>query len=169
MKAATWMLLGTMLALPAWAGGRAVRADPDEGTDAQERWTRKARTLRTLELAEVLGLNEADALKLSQRLAPYEAKREPLQSQLLESARVLRRASMGDATAFAQVDGALQKIPEIKRQIEQLDAEMFRSLAQDLGPQQKARLALTFARLPRQMREMAREGRGRGRGGAAEE
>ena len=48
----------------------------------------------------------------------------------------------------------------IDQQIEQVDRDLFTELSTGLPPQKKAQLALVMARLPMQLREMAR-GKGR--------
>jgi hypothetical protein len=113
--------------------------------------------MRTLAIADALELDDAATLKLRDRLAKFEEQRAPIQSQLFEQTLVLRRAAKGDTTAYAQVDGAIQKVLALRGQIEQMDRDLFAELSAGLPPQKKARLALAMARLPQQMREMAQE------------
>ena len=122
-----------------------------------EQWQKRARLMRTLAIADALELDDAATLKLRDRLVRFEQKREPIHSQLMEQTVVLRRAAKGDTTAFAQVDGAVQRVLALRGQLEQLDRDLFTELSAGLTPQKKARLALAMARLPQQMREMAQE------------
>ena len=122
-----------------------------------EQWQKRARLMRTLAIADALELDDAATLKLRDRLARFEEKRAPIQSQVLEQTVVLRRAAKGDTTAYAQVDAAIQKVLSFRAQLEQLDRELFTELSAGLSPQKKARLALAMARLPQQMREMAQD------------
>jgi len=122
-----------------------------------EQWQKRARLMRTLAIADALELDDTATLKLRDRLARFEETRGPIQTQLLEQTVVLRRAAKGDTTAFAQVDGAIQKVLALRGQLEQLDRQLFAELSVGLTPQKKARLALAMARLPQQMREMAQD------------
>ncbi len=140
----------------AWAqdGG----GPPEDGHGpGSEQWQKRARLMRTLSIADALELDDAATLKLRDRLARFEERRAPLQHQLFDQTVVLRRAAKGDTTAFAQVDGAIQKVLALRAQLEQLDRELFAELAAGLSPPKKARLALAMARLPQQMREMAQD------------
>jgi hypothetical protein len=147
------VLLVTLAAGSAWAQDR---EQPGEGPGS-EQWQKRARLMRTLSIAEALELDDAATLKLRDRLVRFEDKRAPLQHQLLEQTLVLRRAAKGDTTAFAQVDGAIQKVLALRSQLDQLDRDLFSELSAGLSPQKKARLALAMARLPQQMREMAQD------------
>jgi len=122
-----------------------------------EQWQKRARLMRTLAIADALDLDDTATLKLRDHLAHFEQTRAPIQAQLLEQTVVLRRAAKGDTTAFAQVDGAIQKVLALRGQLEQLDRQLFAELSAGLSPQKKARLALAMARLPQQMREMAQD------------
>ena len=91
-------------------------------------------------------------------VSPYPRRRlVRLQRQLFEQTVVLRRAAKGDTTAFAQVDGAIQKVLTLRAQLEARDRDLFAELSAGLSPAKKARLALAMAHLPQQMREMAQE------------
>ena len=129
---------------------------PDDGPGSEE-WQKRARLVRTLAIADALELDDAATLKLRDRLSRFEDKRAPIHRQLMEETLVLRRAAKGDTTAFAEVDGAIQKVLALRAQLEQMDKDLFTELSAGLSPQKKARLALAMARLPQQMREMAQE------------
>ena len=148
------VLVAALAAGSAWAQDAGSR--PGEGPGS-EQWQKRARLMRTLSIAEALELDDAATLKLRDRLVRFEDKRAPLQHQLFEQTLVLRRAAKGDTTAFAQVDGAIQKVLALHAQLDQLDRDLFSELSAGLSPQKKARLALAMARLPQQMREMAQD------------
>lgn len=152
----TVAILAALLAVPS---ARAQGGPPpgDGAGPPGEGWQKRARLMRTLAIADALELDDAAALKLRDRLAKFEDKRAPIQSQLFEQTLVLRRAAKGDTTAYAQVDGAIQKVLALRGQIEQMDRDLFAELSAGLTPQKKARLALAMARLPQQMREMAQD------------
>lgn len=135
-------------------GGPRSSDGPGPGS---EQWQRRARLMRTLSIADALELDDVATLKLRERLARFEDKRAPIQHQLFEQTVVLRRAAKGDTTAFAQVDGAIQKVLALRAQLDQLDRELFAELSAGLAPPKKARLALAMAHLPQQMREMAQD------------
>jgi hypothetical protein len=148
-----WALLASAGAFAQDAGPHSEMGPGPNG----EQWQKRARLMRTLAIADALELDDAATLKLRDRLARFEDRRAPIQSQLLEQTVVLRRAAHGDTTAYAQVDGAIQKVLALRTQLEQLDRELFTELSAGLPPQKKARLALAMARLPQQMREMAQD------------
>jgi hypothetical protein len=137
-------------------GGTRGHDGTGQGGD-HEQWQKRARLMRTLAIAEALELDDAATLKLRDRLARFEERRSPIQSQLIEQTVVLRRAAKGDTTAYAQVDGAIQKVLNLRSQLEALDRELFAELSAGLSPQKKARLALAMAHLPQQVREMAQD------------
>jgi hypothetical protein len=159
MKTTTAALVALLVAGSAWAQGPGPGPGPDNPAGA-EQWQKRARLMRTLAIADALGLDDAGTLRLNAQLAQYEDRRHPLQQQLFAESQTLRRAARGDTTAFGQVDGAIQKILALKTQLDQLDRSLFSELSAGLPPQKKAALALAMARLPEQMREMAR-GKGR--------
>ena len=150
------VLLVALAAASAWAQDGGPGSGDGPGPNG-EQWQKRARLMRTLAIADALELDDAATFKLRDRLARFEEKRAPLHSQLLEQTVVLRRAAKGDTTAYAQVDGAIQKVLTLRAQLEQMDRELFAELSAGLTPQKKARLALAMARLPQQMREMARD------------
>jgi hypothetical protein len=159
MKTTAAVVAAVLLMGDAWAQAPAAPGDGSDGPG--EQFQKRARMMRTLAIADALGLDDASALKLREQLGRFEERRAPLQAQLVEQTLVLRRAAKGDTTAFAQVDGAITKILALKGQVEQIDRELFAELSAGLTPQKKARLALAMARLPQQVREMAQGKAGR--------
>jgi len=159
----TWMVLG-MLALAGAAEAGPKKADGPAPGPQREQFDQRAQMAVTLQLAEALELDDAGTLKLRQTIAQWGSQRAPLRQQMFELAQVLRRASKGDTTAYGQVDQAIQKLIDLRAQMHQMDQKLFQQLSQGLPPQKKAKLALTFARLPGTMREIMRGGRGGPRG-----
>lgn len=157
----TVVILAVILATGAWAQGKGPGPGPggDDGAPP-EQWHKRAQMMATLAIADALGLDDAGTVKLRSQLAKFEERRAPLRQQLMDQSQILRRAAKGDTTAFGQVDGAIQKIIALRGQIEQVDRDLFTELSTGLPPQKKAELALVMARLPMQLREMAR-GKGR--------
>ncbi|WP_257454009.1 hypothetical protein [Archangium lipolyticum] len=123
----------------------ALAAPPNEG-DAVERAEKKARMMRVLGLAEELELDEAQALKMAETMRQFDERRRPLVAQVQESARVLKRAADGDASANSQVEQAVQRVFDARIQLATLDRDMYQVLAKDLPPQKRARLAIFMAR-----------------------
>jgi len=159
----TWMVLG-MLALAGAAQAAPPKKQPDDAAVAQRRaeMDQRAQMMMTLQLAEVLELDDAATLKLKQTVAQWDAQKAPLRQQMFDQAQVLRRAAKGDTTAYRQVDQAIQKILDVRSQLHAIDQKMFQQLSQGLPPQKKAKLALTIARMKDAMRGMMR---GQGPGG----
>ena len=138
-------------------------AQPPEAKDGAERAEKQARMMRVLGLAEELELNEAQALKMAETMRQFDEKRRPLLEQVRDSAQVLRRAADGDTSVQSQVDPAVQRVFDARTQLATLDRDMYQTLARDLPPQKKARLAIFMAhhddKLLRMVRKLEREGR----------
>jgi len=123
--------------------GEVYREVPRE---VRERMDRMERTRRVVGLAEELDLTSAEALRVDEVMRKYDEKRKQLKEQVSESARILERAADGEAEAGKQVDQASQRIFEARAQIAAIDREMFQAIAKDFKPQQKAKMAVYFAR-----------------------
>ena len=107
---------------------------------------RRHRLRQVLELSDVLGLDNAQALKLEETLRTFDERRRPLRKQVRESARILHRASRGDSEALAQVDAAALGAFEARERIAALDKELYLTLAKTLPQHKRATLALALAR-----------------------
>ena len=145
----TWIVLGMLSAAGVAHAAQPRRANDPAAADRREEADQRMRMMATLEIAEVLELDDAGALKLRQTVAQWDAQRAPLRQQMGDLAQVLRRAARGDTTAFGQVDSSIQKIIDLRMQLHQIDEKMFQQLSQGLAPQKKAKLALTMARMLR--------------------
>jgi hypothetical protein len=130
------------------------------GQQMRERFERKARMMRMLEISDALNLSDQEALRFNQVMSRYDQKKESAMQSVHQGMQVLRRASKGDATAFGEVDSTVQKLQQARAQIEAIDREMFNELGKSLDPQRRAKLALVLAHLPGQMRDLMRGGRG---------
>jgi len=119
---------------------------PELSREARDRMDRMERTSRVVGLAEELDLTTAEALRVDEVMRKYDEKRKQLKEQVAEAAKLLERAADGDAEAGKQVDQASQRIFEARTQIASIDREMFQAIAKDMKPQQKARMAVYFAR-----------------------
>jgi hypothetical protein len=157
---------GAFAQAPKQAAGDSAhqRAGHRDFSKQRDRFERKARLMRLLAISDALELSDAAALQLDKTLAKYDARRRPLQDAIMQGVELLRRAAHGDAEAYGQVDPTLKKMVEARSQHHAIDFEMFQEIAKGLSPQQRARLALVMARLPSDLRAVARGGHG-GHGG----
>ena len=121
-------------------------AAPADNAGEADREEKRARMMRVLGLAEELGLDETQALKMAETMRQFDERRRPLMEQVHESARVLRRAAGGDAAVQSQVDQAVQKVFDARAQLATLDRDMYQALSKDLPPQKRAQLAIFMAR-----------------------
>jgi preprotein translocase subunit SecF len=142
----------------------ALAAPPSAaGEGPRQGFEKKGHLMVALRIAEALELDEADTLKLAERLKAFEARREPLTQHLEAAKKTLKAAAEGDAAAGAQVDQAVQQGLQARAQLEALNQELFTSLSQGQTPQKKARLALALAHFGRggHGEHGGRHGRGR--------
>ena len=154
------LLCGALTAFaapPPGGKGGGGQANPGKwgGEDREERLEtreREARLMYVVSISEALELNEADALKLSDKLKVIEEKRRPLRQSMGEAMRSLKDAADNDAAALAQVDANVQKVLDGRAQMAAIDKELFSSLSQGYSPQKRARLALVLARLNHEMK-----------------
>jgi Spy/CpxP family protein refolding chaperone len=148
------LLVGLTLAPAALGQGHRGRGHGD--APQRERFERKARVMRLLAITEALELTDAQALQLDKTLEKYDARRRPLQDTILQGVELLRRAARGDSSADGEVDATLKKMVAARSQLHAIDFEMFQEIAKGLSPQKRARLALVMARLPADLRALAR-------------
>ncbi|HSP81595.1 MAG TPA: hypothetical protein VLQ93_23955 [Myxococcaceae bacterium] len=135
----------------------ALAAPPEAPSpERAERMERRVRMMRVVGLAETLELEPEQALKLADTMRQFDERRRPLRQQVRESAKVLKQAAAGDASAQSQVDQAVQRAFDARAQMATLDREMYQALAKDLPPQQRAQLALFLARNHGKMKKMAK-------------
>ena len=154
------LLLLSVFAAPAWAAPPPPKPPGDE-TSAEERaqLEQRARLMATMQISEVLGLDDAATFKLRDTLTRWDTQKAPIRQEMFDLAQVLRRAGRGDTTAYNQVDPAIKRIQELRSQLQQIDQQLFQQLSAGLPPQKKAKLALVMAKLPQAMREMVKTGK----------
>jgi hypothetical protein len=165
--AALALPLAALAAPPGPPAGRGP-GGPDEA-DRRAHMEKRMRMARTLGLAEALDLGEAEALKLRETLAGFDARSAPLRAQMREAMEVVRRSARGDAAAQKGLDEALRKLREVGGQMRALHDEMLQAVTKGLDPQAKARAALFLQRFHQRMGAIGREwktrqGAGRGMG-----
>ncbi len=127
-----------------WGGG-----DREERMEERED---RMRLMYVLAISEALELNEAEALKLSDKIKAIEDKRRPLRQAMGEAMKSLKDAADNDQAALGQVDANVQKVLDGRAQMAAMDKELFTSLAQGYPPQKRAKLALALARLHMEMK-----------------
>ncbi|MBS1152813.1 MAG: hypothetical protein H6Q89_4511 [Myxococcaceae bacterium] len=132
-----------------------------DNSERKAEMAKKIHMLLVVGIADALSLNEAEALKMSDKLKGYEEKRRPVRETLGESLRVLKAAADGDTSALAQVDQAVQKLFDGRQQMAALDKEMFAGLSKDLSPQKRAQLAVFLAKFHAEARGWKGGGKGR--------
>jgi hypothetical protein len=116
-------------------------------------FARQTRMKQVIGLSEALELSEADALRMAQVIRSIQERRRPLQEQVAEAARIIKRASDGEPDALARVDTALQQMYAARAQLADLNKEMFATLSQGLSAQQRAKMAVYFAKFQMQLRD----------------
>lgn len=142
------MVALSAVALAAPPGGRHERGDEDEGgPDRMENAARRNRMMYVVAIAEALELNEADALKLSEKIKGLDEKRAPIRKAMHEAMKAVKAAADGDAAALTQVDANVQKVLDGRAQMAAMDKDLFVALSKDLAPQKKAKLALALAKM----------------------
>ena len=156
-----------LAAPPVAAGGakgdfKTEQRDDKRAQRHQER-AQQLRMMMVLGMAEALGLNESEALRLSDKLKSLDEKRSPVREQMHEAMKTLKVAAEGEASAQGQVDGAVQRILDGRQQMAVLDKELFAVLSRDLSSQKRAQLALFLGKFQHQMKNL--KGRHGGREG----
>lgn len=110
-----------------------------------EQMEKRMRLARSIGVAETLGLDENQAVKMNAEMARFDAQRKPLMRQVHDSMQVLRRAAGGDTAALGGVDQAVTAIFDARARIQAVDREMFQAISKGLAPEKKAKLAVFFA------------------------
>jgi hypothetical protein len=129
----------------------------------RQRAESRMRIMRVVGLADALGLDEAQALRISEAMRPFDARRAALETQNAESAKIIKRAADGEASAAAQLDQSLQRIWDNRVEIQQLNRDMFEAAGRELSPQQRAKMAIFFATFANEVRTMQQRAQERAR------
>ena len=120
---------------------------------------KRAKLALTLGLAEVLDLDDTQALKLRTVIDQFEQRRAPLQTQQHDAMKVVRSAADGEKVEAAAVDQALAKVLDARAKLQALDRELVTSITKDLPPQKKARAVLFLGRFHERLQGMGPVGR----------
>lgn len=121
----------------------------------QKRVQNDLHLLRIIGLADALGLNEAEALRLDRIMHPFDERKREVRAQINEAAKLIQRATEGDSTALARVDQAMETVLSGRVLVAEIDKEMIQAVARELTPQQRAKMSVFFAKYGQQARQMA--------------
>jgi hypothetical protein len=140
--------------------GPRARLAPAERAERREM---RSRLARTLGLAEVLELDEAQALRLRDTLRRFDERRLVAHKVKAEAKETLRTAARGDAAKAQGVEQALQRFLEADAQLEAIEREQLQAVTKDLSPEKRARAVLFLDGFERRMGPMMGPG-GKGPG-----
>ncbi len=138
------------------------RAGEDERPrrkEAREKVKKRLRVFRAVELADALSLPEAKALELSNAMAKFDDRREPLRDQLDAARETARKAAKGDAAALAALDGAMASAADARKKMADVDVEEYRALSQLVPADQRGKLGLFLFQFPQKVHRLVREAR----------
>ncbi|MBL8935507.1 MAG: hypothetical protein JNM69_13205 [Archangium sp.] len=157
------MVAVMMVSTLAFAGpGKTGPAKWDKGEDREERQeehARQGRMMLVVAVAEALELNEAQALKVADKVKALDEKRRPVREAMGEAMRAVKAAADGDAAALAALDANMQKVLDGRVQMAQLDKELFATLGEGQPPQKRAKLAVVLAKVGAEFRGRGNKGR----------
>ncbi len=128
--------------------------DPEDRAERREERAKAARMVLVVSVAEALELNEAQALKLSEKIKALDEKRRPIREAMGEAMRQVKAASDGDTAALGTLDANVQKVLDGRVQLAQLDKELYTQLAEGQPAQKKAKLAVALAKAHAELRGM---------------
>ncbi len=157
------VVLASLVALAGPPKGGGPKGPPSD--DEREAGMRKMHMLAVVGIADALGLSDAEALKLGDKLKAFEERRRPLREGMHEAMKTLKAAADGDAQALPQVDAAIAKVLDTRAQLAAIDKDLFQALGAGQPPEKRAKLALFLAKFHREAQQMRghREGRHFGR------
>jgi len=153
-----------LLALVASRELYAQAQSPQNVQNAQrQRNQARMRMMRLVGLAEALGLDEAQALRIHETMRPFDERRGALEVENAGLARLVKQAADGDAGALGQVDQALQRMFDNRAEIQQINRQMLEAVGQQLSARQRAQMAVFFATFGDELREAQRRAQERAR------
>lgn len=139
---------------PKGGPGKWAAMEPEERAERREERAKAARMMLLVSVVEALELNDAQALKLAEKLKVLDEKRRPVREGMGEAMRQVKAASDGDSAALAAIDANVQKVLDGRAQLALLDKELYLSLAEGQTPQKKAKLAVVLAKVHGELRGM---------------
>lgn len=141
--------------------GRDGPKGPPPDRAQREQMLRRVHTAMVLELGELLGLDTAGTIKLSDRLKKYEDQRVQLRLDSFDGMAQLRRASKGEG---AGIDAAAtaRKLAANRVKLAEVDQKELEDVLQGLPADKAAAVAIFLTEFPRRIERMAHGVRERG-------
>lgn len=140
-----------------------AQAQPPQQNVQRQRNQARMRMMRLVGLAEALGLDEAQALRIHETMRPFDERRGALEVENAGLAKLVKQAADGDAGALGQVDQALQRMFDNRAEIQQINRQMLETVGQQLSARQRAQMAVFFATFGDELREAQRRAQERAR------
>ncbi len=132
------------------------RPPPPMDRAQRQKMLRKAQYLSVMELAEILELDTAGAVKLTERLAKYDEPRIQARLELGDALDQLRKIAHGAAQGDAA--GLAKKVTAARVQVAQLDQKEVDEVTAGLAPEKTAKVVLFFAEQTRRLERFVRRG-----------
>ena len=144
---------------PGMMGGQRPDGPPmDRGQ--RERMLRKMHTVFVVELGDILELDTATTIKMSEKLARHVEQRVQLQLDNFEAMEQLRRAAKGEGSVDAAATA--RRIAQNRIQLAQVDQAELNEVLTGLSPEKAAKAALLMTKFPKRMEHLAGKARGQG-------
>jgi hypothetical protein len=140
-------------------GAAAGKPGPIDADALRTRIEKKIRLFRLMELTDALDLPEPDAVRINEAMGRFDDRRRPLQKELGEQMKLIRRAAEGDPEALRGLDAATVRAFDLRAQIAQVNRELFQTVGKDLQPQKRARFALFLGQFDKKVQKLAKDAR----------
>lgn len=141
------------------AGPGPGKANPADADALRTRIEKKIRLFRLMELTDALELSEPDAVRINEAMGRFDDRRRPLQKELGEQMKLIRRAADGDPEALRGLDAATARAFDLRAQVAQVNRELFQTVGKDLQPQKRARFALFLGQFDRKVQKLVKDAR----------
>lgn len=145
---------------PDMMGAHRPDGPPQMDRGQRERMLRKMHTVFVVELGELLELDTAGTIKLSDKLSKHADQRVQLQLDNFEAMEQLRRAAKGEGSIDAAA--AARRIAQNRIQLAQVDQAELNEVLAGLAPEKAAKAALLMTKFPKRMEHLAGQARGHG-------
>jgi hypothetical protein len=121
----------------------------------RESMLKKIHTGFVLELGELLGLDTAGTIKLSERLAPYDKQRVQLRLDSWDAMQSLKQIAAGKGSGNAA--DLARRMSRNRVQIAQIDQEELEEVLKGLAPDKVSKVAVFAIEYPKRIERMGRE------------
>ena len=135
---------------------------PDAHDEIRAKVERRVHLMRLVELSEELGLSDDKAMQLNKVLEQFDERRHKVGDATRDARKIVKQAADGDAAAQKQLDQAVDQLIQARRQMQDIDADMYRAVSKELTPVQRAKFVLFMVDFRHRMEKMAHEARDRG-------